>query len=81
MGFPRFPMSQRGRARMFKPGLTSASMVLRYSIEYIIEWAYELTDALWMDGWMERWRALRQKQRVEMTTGILELRFCIASLT
>ena len=38
---------------MFKPGLTSASMVLRYSIEYIIEWAYELTDSLWMDGWMD----------------------------
>ena len=34
-----------------------------------------------MDGWMERWMALRQKQREEMTTGIMELRFCIASLT
>ena len=85
IGFPRFPMSQSGRARMFKQRLTSAFMVLRYSIQYITEWAYEQTDACWMggwiDGWKDGWHAGRSRENRLQQVSCCNFGFCVASLT
>ena len=70
---------------MFKQRLTSASMVLRYSIQCITEWAYEQTDACWMggwiDGWKDGWHAGGSRENRLQQESCCNFGFCVASLT